>query len=183
MARWSIGGLGKFFSPRVPKAVSAQAAMVRDNLFGGNTAKMAQAYNVNPRTVQRWIDGSRGKKLDPKTLRQLESDAKAAKITPTGMKRRATQLRKNPAAPAPADLRVKFHGDLNTSGGSPMVNTKNRPFTLDLSNDQAARLLEASASGDEPAQREVIAEALSENLYGAVDVDPDSFGPGDYSIT
>lgn len=181
MANWVIGALGNLFAARVPKDVSKQAEAVRANVYGGNTKRMAQAYGVTPRTVQRWIKGDRAK-LSPKVKDRLTTEAKAAKITPTGMKRKATAFRKRPAhISSGVDVRVTVHKDLQTPGGSPLARTKNRPFSLALTNDQAAALLDANASGDEGAQRAAVADAISD-AFG-VDIDPDDFGPGDYSVT
>jgi hypothetical protein len=178
VANWVIGALGDLFRSRVPKDVAKQAADVRANVYGGSTKAMAQAYGVTPRTVQRWVKGDRAK-ISPKTREKLGTEAKAAKITPTGMKRRATELRKKP--PELHSIRVEIHKDLQTPGGSPLAKTKNRPFTLRLSNEQTAALLEANATGDEYAQRVAIAEAISDGF--GVDIDPDDFEAGDYSIT
>lgn len=79
-----------FPSRRAPSRSTTQAAHVRDRKFDGKTAAMAAAYNVSPRTVQRWIAGTRAPRgADAERLRQ---DAADVQTTRRGRERRARKL-------------------------------------------------------------------------------------------
>ncbi|RKE02870.1 helix-turn-helix domain-containing protein, partial [Streptomyces sp. TLI_171] len=48
-----------FPSRKAPAQTTTQAGQVRARKYGGNTKAMATAYGVTPRTVLRWVDGTR----------------------------------------------------------------------------------------------------------------------------
>ncbi|MEE1931469.1 hypothetical protein V1J52_25455 [Streptomyces sp. TRM 70351] len=84
-----------FRSRKAPARATTQAVHVRDRKYGGSTKAMAAAYGVSPRTVARWIDGSRA---PVKHADRLRDEAAAVQVTGRGRERRAKQLAKKGAA-------------------------------------------------------------------------------------
>ncbi|MEO3976971.1 hypothetical protein [Streptomyces sp. CAU 1734] len=78
-----------FPSRTAPARATTQAAQVRDRKYNGSTKAMAAAYGVQPRSVSRWIDGSR---KPVKYADRLHRDATEVQTTPRGRERRAQEM-------------------------------------------------------------------------------------------
>lgn len=78
-----------YTSKHAPVRTTTQAEHVLDRLYGGQTAAMAAAYNMSPRTIRRWLDGSRTPQ--GANAARLLRDATAAQTTKRGRERRARQ--------------------------------------------------------------------------------------------
>jgi len=174
-----------FPSRKAPAQTTTQASHVRDKLFGGSTKAMAAHYGVSPRTVERWVDGTRtppplskaaerrwqkqnaarAKQGRPPLPRpttkadQLGTDAVRAQTTERGRERKAKQL---------AQL-GSFSGHSARVGrtmtftiqGSDAV--RSRDVHLDLSGDQMAALARAESEDE---VREIIGQGLAHYFNG-----------------
>lgn len=165
-----------FTSRKPPKQVTTQARHVRDKKFGGNTKAMAAAYGVDPRTVQRWIDGTRapqgaskkavkaaraaGKPVPVSPAEKLEREAAAVQVTDRGRERKAKQFEKEADSPTGVRVRVDRAGSFSIKKSEAV-----RPQTveLDLTGDQAARLVRATNETD---VKSVVGEALADYFNG-----------------
>jgi DNA-binding transcriptional regulator YiaG len=183
-----------FTSKSVPKQASTQARHVLDKQFGGSTKDMAARYGVTPRTVQRWLDGTRApkgatKKDIEKATREgkptpqamkdrLESDAAAVQVTEKGRERAAKQF--EGAADSGVAVTVA-RMDTFAIKGSPAA--RSRPVTLYLSGDQAAQL--ARSTNDAEAQEAIggaLATYFNGGAYGGFRAGDFTFDPGDVSL-
>ncbi|GGV50453.1 hypothetical protein GCM10010495_80180 [Kitasatospora herbaricolor] len=80
-----------FPSRQAPVQSTTQAGQVRERKYGGSTKAMAAAYGVAPRTVLRWIDGTRHP-TKPEHEQQLRREALDVQTTERGRERKARQL-------------------------------------------------------------------------------------------
>ncbi|MFG2210985.1 hypothetical protein [Streptomyces sp. NPDC048638] len=78
-----------YTSKQAPVRSTTQTAHALERIYGGQAAAMAAAYNVSPRTVRRWLDGTRTPQ--GANAAQLLRDATAAQTTKRGRERRARQ--------------------------------------------------------------------------------------------
>ncbi|MET9183271.1 hypothetical protein ABZX88_34430 [Kitasatospora aureofaciens] len=131
-----------FTSKTTPKQTTTQAKHVREKLFGGNTKDMAAAYGVAPRTVLRWIDGTR-KKLPKEVAARLESDAARAQVTDVGRERKAKEVEQ--AGHGAVRVRVNRTESFRVRGSDA---ARARAIDLSLTPEQAAALARAESEGD-----------------------------------
>jgi len=169
-----------FTSKKPPKNTDTQARQVRERKFGGDTKAMAAAYGVSPRTVQRWIDGTR-KKPPAKVAARLEEDAAAVQTTPKGRERKARQVEGEPAANVGITLRVSRAGTFNVKGSDAV---RTRDAYVDLTGDELARFLRA---GSEAEAKQAVGEALARWFNGGPGAggfraDDFDFDAGDVSL-
>ena len=166
-----------FPSRKAPLQSTTQAEHVRDRKYGGNTKAMAAAYGVAPRTVNRWIDGTRH---PTKHLQQLQRDAVDVQTTERGRERKAHQLEQRgtiSGVQARVGRAVSF-----TIRGSDAIRA--RDVHLDLSGEQAAALARAT---DEIEIRQVIGKALADyfnggSSYGEFAADDFDFDTNDFDL-
>ena len=194
-----------FPSRKAPVQTTTQASHVRDKLFGGSTRAMATDYGVSPRTVERWIAGTRtppqlskaaerrwqkenaqrAKQGRPPLPRpataadRLGADAVRAQTTERGRERKAKQL---------AQL-GSFSGHSARVGramtfsiqGSDAV--RSRDVHLDLSGEQMAALARAK---NEDEVREIVGEALARyfngGAYGGFDGSDFEWDENDFDV-
>jgi DNA-binding transcriptional regulator YiaG len=157
-----------FTSKSTPKQAATQARQVRDRAYGGNVKAMAAAYGVAPRTVERWIDGTRvppppskkaireaqkaGKPL-PKTLAdRLEQEAAAVQVTDRGRERKARQVEQ--AGHGAVRVRVNRTSTVRVRGSDA---ARSRAIDLNLTPEQAAAVARAGSEGE---ARDVVENAL-----------------------
>lgn len=153
------GGSARRCSPpaRPHAQTTTQAGQVRTRNYDGNTKAMAAAYEVSPRTVLRWIDGTRhpaGRHQD-----KLRLDAVEVQTTERGRERKAKQLAKLGAYPG-ITARVGRAHTFDISGSDAV---RARDVHLGLTGDQATALARAQ---DESEMCEIIGEALAEYFNG-----------------
>jgi hypothetical protein len=146
-----------------PKSPRAQARYLRDEVYGGSTRRMAEAFGVRQRTVQRWIKGDRMPAEGERLARQV------------GETRQRRQAKRQAARSRPARVRAKgWIGPPLPPGprrvGSPT--TRQRTLTADLDAEQSEALAEAAERGDGDAVRELMADAFGDYFgdAGAADV-------------
>lgn len=158
-----------FPSRQAPARTTTQAAQVRDRAFGGSTKDMARAYGVSPRTVERWIDGTRTPpKLSKAAERrwekdnaarvkrgqaplprpataadQLETQAARVQTTERGRERRAKQVENAPSGAV--RMRVDRAASFQVRGSSA---ARPRSILVDLTPDQAGRLVRAGSEAE-----------------------------------
>ncbi|MFJ4680612.1 hypothetical protein [Kitasatospora sp. NPDC088783] len=163
-----------FSSRKAPAQSSTWARQVRDRKYDGSAKAMAADYGVVPRTVLRWIDGTR---TPTKYAQRLRFDAISVQTTPRGRQRKARQLRQRGIFSG-FSARVSRVNDFSIRGSDAV---RGRDIHLDLSGDQAAALAEAETEDD---VREVIGQGLADYFNGGstgafspedFDFDPDGF--------
>ncbi|MEU3495306.1 hypothetical protein ABZ747_17695 [Kitasatospora cineracea] len=157
-----------FPSRKTPAQTKTQAGQVRERKYGGSTKAMATAYGVSPRTIARWVDGTRhpaGTHRD-----KLRLDAVDVQTTETGRKRKAKQLAKL-GTYSGITARVGRAHTFEIQGSDAV---RARDIHLNLTGDQAAALALAEDEGE---VREVIGEALAEYFNGGAS---GGFGPDDF---
>ncbi|MFJ1796648.1 hypothetical protein [Kitasatospora griseola] len=146
-----------FPSRKAPVQSTTQAEHVRERKYDGNTKAMATAYGVAPRTVLRWIDGTRRPKgADAERLRR---DALDVQTTERGRERKAKQLAKL-GARSGITARVGRTRTFDIQGSDAV---RARDIHLSLSGDQAAALALAEDEGE---VRKIIGEALADYFNG-----------------
>lgn len=183
-----------FSSKSVPKATTTQTKHVLERKFGGSTKRMAAEYGVTPRTVERWLDGTRkprgatkkavaqaareGKPAPKSVADRLESEAAAVQVTPKGRERAARQME---GAPDSGIAVTVSRANAFAVKGSPAV--RSRPVTVYLSGEEAADLMRADSDA---ATEEVIGGALARyfngGAYGGFRAGDITFDPGDVSL-
>ncbi len=146
-----------FPSRKAPVQTTTQAGQVRERKYGGSTKAMAAAYGVAPRTVLRWVDGTRHPIGTDRA--KLLLDAVDVQTTETGRKRKAKQLAKL-GAHSGITARVGRAHTFNIQGSDAV---RARDIHLDLTGEQAAALALAQDEGE---VREIIGEALAEYFNG-----------------
>lgn len=196
-----------FPSRRTPAQTTTQAAHVRDRLFDGSTRAMAAAYGVSPRTVERWIAGTRtppqlsraaerrwneenadrarqGRPPLPRpatAASRLGTDAVRTQTTARGRERKARQLEQLGAFSghtARVGRTVSF-----SIRGSDAV--RSRDVDLNLSGAQMADLARAE---NEDEVRAVIGQALADyfnggSAYGGFTADDFEWDENDFSLS
>jgi hypothetical protein len=159
-----------FPSRRAPVQSTTQAGQVRDRKYGGNTRAMATAYGVSPRTVQRWIDGTRH---PVKHQQQLQREVVDVQTTERGRERKAKQLAQRGTVSG-IGARVGRATTFEIRGSDAV---RARDVHLDLSGDQAAALALAQSDDD---IRAVIGQALADYFNGGRGYG--GFGPDDFDF-
>ncbi|WP_199550268.1 hypothetical protein [Streptomyces sp. N35] len=167
-----------FSSRKAPARTTTQARQVRDRKYGGSTKAMAAAYGVAPRTVLRWIDGSRHPKGDHAS--KLKGEATDVQTTERGRERRAKQF----------EGRGRYSGvsvtvsraTTFTIRGSDAV--RQRDVDVELTGEQAAAL--ARSDSDDDARR-IIGGAVADyfnggSMYGGFRAEDFDFDPGDFNL-
>ncbi|WP_404870737.1 hypothetical protein ACI1MP_38295 (plasmid) [Kitasatospora griseola] len=166
-----------FPSRKAPVQSTTQAGQVRDRRYGGSTKAMAAAYGVSPRTVLRWVDGSR----HPAGRHQekLRLDAVDVQTTERGRERKAKQLQKL-GAYSGVTVRVGRAHTFDIRGSDAV---RARDVHLSLTGEQAAALARAK---DESEMREVIGEALADyfngGAYGGFTADDFEYDVDDFDL-
>ncbi len=165
-----------FPSRKAPVQTTTQAGQVRDRKYGGSTKAMAAAYGVSPRTVQRWVDGTRH---PVKQQEQLRLDAIEVQTTERGRERKAKQLAQRGRVSG-VSARVGRTMTFEIQGSDAV---RARDVHLDLSGEQAAALARAQS---EEEVREVIGEALADYFnggsYGGFRPEDFTFDPDDFDL-
>jgi hypothetical protein len=147
-----------FPSRTAPVRSTTQAAHVRDRKFNGSTKAMAAAYGVTPRTVERWMDGTR---KPVKFADRLHRDATEVQTTPRGRERRAREME---ARGDRSGIGARV-GRANTFDirGSDAVRAKDAH--IDLTGSQVAALARAT---EESEVEQIIKEALAKHFNGGL---------------
>ncbi|MFD4659816.1 hypothetical protein ACFWP2_29785 [Kitasatospora sp. NPDC058444] len=165
-----------FPSRKAPAQSTTRAGQVRDRKYGGNTKAMAAAYGVSPRTVQRWIDGSRN---PSKHEQQLLRETLEVQTTERGRERRAKQLAQRGTISG-IGARVGRTTTFEIQGSDAV---RARDVHLNLTGEQAAALARAENEDD---VRQVIGEALAGyfngGAYGGFTADDFTFDPDDFDL-
>jgi DNA-binding transcriptional regulator YdaS (Cro superfamily) len=166
-----------FTSKSAPVRTDTRARQVRDRKYGGDTKRMAQEYGVTPRTIQRWIDGSR--KNPPKAAAaRLEEEATVVQTTPAGRERKARQIEGE--ADSGIRLRVSRAGTFQIKGSDAV---RPRDVDLYLTGEEAARF--ARATTEEEAKGAVgaaLARYFNGGPYGGFQGGDFTFETGDVSL-
>ncbi|MHA6757060.1 helix-turn-helix domain-containing protein [Streptacidiphilus sp. PAMC 29251] len=196
-----------FPSRKAPVQTTTQAGQVREKAFGGNTKAMAAACGVSPRTVERWIDGTRtppklskaaerrwektnktraaaGQTPLPRpatTADRLATDAVKVQTTERGRARKAKQLQQTGRFSAHT-ARVGRAMTFEIRGSDAV---RARDVHVNLTGDQAAALAIAE---DEDQVRGVIGQALADyfnggSAYGGFGQDDFTWDENDFDVT
>ncbi|MFJ2781524.1 hypothetical protein [Kitasatospora sp. NPDC087315] len=164
-----------FPSRQAPVQSTTQAGHVRERKYGGSTKAMAASYGVAPRTVLRWIDGTRHPK--GADAERLQREALDVQTTERGRERKAKQLQ-TLGTYSGITARVGRTRTFEIRGSDAI---RARDVHLSLTGEQAAALARAE---DEDEVREVIGEALADYFNGGAyigftaddfEYDPDDF--------
>lgn len=166
-----------FPSRKAPVHSTTQAGQVRDRKYGGSTKAMAAAYGVSPRTVQRWIDGTRH---PVKQQEKLRLDAIEVQTTERGRERKARQLARLGTVSG-VSARVGRTMTFEIQGSDAV---RARDIHLGLTGAQAAALARAENEDD---VRQVIGQALADYFngaggYGGFTADDFTFDPDDFDL-
>ncbi|MEU4301907.1 hypothetical protein [Kitasatospora aureofaciens] len=158
---------------------TTQAGQVRDRKYGGNTKAMAAAYGVAPRTVLRWIDGTRHP-TKQQHVDQLQREAVDVQTTERGRERKAKQLAQRGTISG-IGARVGRAVSFEIRGSDAV---RARDIHLNLTGEQAAALALAE---DEDEARAVIGQALADYFnggagYGGFSADDFDFDPTDFEL-
>jgi hypothetical protein len=149
-----------FPSRKAPVRTTTQAEHVRDRKFGGNTAAMAAAYNVTPRTVGRWMDGTRTPR--GANAAQLQQEATEVQTTARGRERRAREMDKREQQRLPSGYGATVNRATTFDiQGSPALRSRDIP--IPLSSAQVAKL---ARTMDEAEIKAVIAEGIATYMNG-----------------
>lgn len=164
-----------FRSRRAPARATTQAKHVRDRKYSGSTKAMAAAYGVAPRTVTRWIDGSRH---PVKHADRLRDEAAAVQVTDRGRERKAKQLAKKGNRPSGISTTVSRARTFEIRGSNAV---RQRDIDLNLTGDQAAALARATTDDEAAA---VVKSAMADyfnggSVYGGFRPDDFDFDPSD----
>ncbi|MDH6107930.1 hypothetical protein P3T36_006389 [Kitasatospora sp. MAP12-15] len=166
-----------FPSRKAPVQSTTQAGQVRDRKYGGNTKAMAAAYGVAPRTVLRWIDGSRH---PVEHQERLQREAVDVQTTERGRERKAKQLAQRGTVSG-IGARVGRAVSFEIRGSDAV---RARDIHLDLSGEQAAALALAE---DEDEVRQIVGQALADYFnggpYGGFSSDDFEFDPNDFDLS
>ncbi|MFI8085800.1 hypothetical protein ACIF6L_34045 [Kitasatospora sp. NPDC086009] len=168
-----------FPSRQAPVQSTTQAGQVRERKYGGSTKAMAAAYGVAPRTVLRWIDGTRHP-TKPAHEQQLRREALDVQTTERGRERKAKQLSQRGTISG-VSARVGRTMTFEIQGSDAV---RARDVHLNLTGEQAAALARAE---DEEDVRRVIGEALADYFnggsYGGFGPDDFTFDPDDFDLS
>ncbi|WP_329020774.1 hypothetical protein [Streptomyces sp. NBC_01601] len=163
-----------FPSRTAPVRSTTQAAHVRERKFNGNTKAMAAAYGVTPRTVERWIAGTR---KPVKFADRLHRDAADVQTTPRGRERRAREMEAR-GDRSGIGARVGRANTFNVRGSDAV---RARDIHLDLTGSQVAALARAT---EESEVQDIIKQALATyfnggSVYGGFTADDFDFDIND----
>ncbi|MBQ0888584.1 hypothetical protein KBZ94_27305 [Streptomyces sp. RM72] len=153
-----------YTSKQAPVRTTTQTAHALERIYGGKTAAMAAAYNVKPRTVQRWLDGSRTPQ--GANAARLLRDSTAAQTTKRGRERRARQAehhRGHVLVPRVNNFTVR---------GSDAI--RSRDINITLSGQDLAALARAESESEVDA---IIQAGIASYFNGGV---AGGFHPGDF---
>ncbi|KOU43238.1 hypothetical protein [Streptomyces sp. WM6378] len=153
-----------YTSKHAPVRTTTQAEHVLDRLYGGQTAAMAAAYNMSPRTIRRWLDGSRTPQ--GANAARLLREATAAQTTKRGRERRARQAEQHRG-----DVLVPRVNNFTVRGSDAV---RPRDISISLSGTQLAALALAE---NESQVDDVIQEGLAAYFNGGT---AGGFHPGDF---
>ncbi|WP_217231377.1 hypothetical protein [Streptomyces anulatus] len=145
-----------FRSRTAPARATTQATRVRDRKYNGSTKAMAAAYGVTPRTVERWVDGSR---KPVKHADRLKRDATEVQTTPLGRERRARQMKAR-GKRSGIGARVGRANTFQVRGSDAV---RARDIHLDLTGAQVAALTLAT---EETEVQSIIKQALADHFNG-----------------
>ncbi len=165
-------GEGLFPSRRAPVRSTTRAGQVRDRKYGGGTEAMAAAYGVAPRTVLRWIDGTRhpARQLH---VDRLQREAVEVQTTGRGRERRARRLAQRGIV-CGVGARVGRAVGFEIRGSDAV---RARDIHLNLTGEQAGAL---ALAGGESEVRAVIGRALADYFNGGAGYG--GFGPEDFGF-
>jgi hypothetical protein len=152
LARWAESA-GTGVKRAAPKSPAAQARFLRDSRYGGSTRRMADAYGVTQRTIERWISGSR---RNPAARDRLAEEVR--EIRQGRAKRRQRKALRRGVPPPAVKAKAWMGPNPATSRGIPVGTDTKRLRTMpaqDLSPEALGDLLGAAESGDD---RELHAE-------------------------
>lgn len=163
-----------FRSRKAPARTATQAKHVRDRQYGGSTKAMAAAYGVAPRTVSRWIEGTRH---PVKHADRLRDESAAVQVTDRGRERKAKQLAKR-GHRSGVSASISRARTFQIRGSDAV---RQRDVHLDLTGDQAAALARATTDDEAAA---VIKSAMADYFnggapFGGFRPDDFDFDPGD----
>ncbi|WP_188298820.1 hypothetical protein [Streptomyces sp. CBMA156] len=158
---------------------TTRAGQVRDRKYGGNTKAMAAAYGVAPRTVLRWIDGTRHP-TKQQNVDQLQREAVDVQTTERGRGRKAKQLAQRGTVSG-IGARVGRTVSFEIRGSDAV---RARDIHLNLTGEQAAALALAE---DEDEVRGIVGQALADYFnggagYGGFGRDDFDFDPNDFDL-
>ncbi|MFE6056872.1 hypothetical protein ACFQ6N_39555 [Kitasatospora sp. NPDC056446] len=171
---------GLFPSRKAPVQSTTQVGQVRNRKYGGNTKAMAAAYGVAPRTVLRWIDGTRHP-TKQQHVDQLQHEAVDVQTTERGRERKAKQLAQRGTVSG-IGARVGRAVSFEIRGSDAV---RARDIHLNLTGDQAAALALAE---DEDEVRHIVGQALADYFnggagYGGFGPDDFDFDPNDFDLS
>ncbi|WP_331753413.1 hypothetical protein OG440_40135 (plasmid) [Streptomyces sp. NBC_00637] len=161
-----------FPSRPAPSRVTTQAAHVLKRKFNGDTAAMAAAYNVTPRAVRRWIDGTR---KPVKHADRLYRDAVEVQTTKRSRDRRARQMERRQEQGLPSGVgAIVNRATAFEIRGSDAVRA--RDISISFSSSDVAKLARAT---DEEEINQVVAEGIARYMNGGMYA---GFSPDDFSF-
>ncbi|SDS48342.1 hypothetical protein SAMN05216371_0016 [Streptomyces sp. TLI_053] len=168
-----------FPSRKAPVQSTTQAGQVRERKYGGNTKAMAAAYGVVPRTVLRWIDGTRHPKGED--AERLQREAVDVQTTERGRERKAKQLAQRGTVSG-VGARVGRAVSFEIRGSDAV---RARDIQLNLTGEQAAALALAEDEGE---VRQIVGQALADYFnggagYGGFTADDFDFDPNDFDLS
>ncbi|MFI6449639.1 hypothetical protein [Kitasatospora sp. NPDC050543] len=168
-----------FPSRKAPVQSTTQAGQVRERKYGGNTKAMAAAYGVAPRTVLRWIDGTRHP-TKRQHVDQLQREAVDVQTTERGRERKAKQLAQRGTVSG-IGARVGRAVSFEIRGSDAV---RARDIHLNLTGEQAAALALAE---DEDEVRRIVGQALADYFnggagHGGFSADDFDFNPNDFDL-
>lgn len=160
-----------FSSRTAPTRATTQASHVRARKYNGSTRIMAAAYNVTPRTVSRWLDGTRSPRGDNSL--QLRREATEVQTTQRSREQRARKFAERKEKRSGIQARVGRANTFNIRGSDAV---RMRDAFIDLTGEQAAVLARAT---DEAEVEAIIKDALAAHFNGGL---YGGFNPADFEF-
>jgi len=157
--------LGRFMerlfpSRKAPVRPTTQAKQVRDKQYGGSTKQMARALGVTERTVQRWVKGDRTPRGED--ARKLADAAAVVQTADRSRQKKEDAFAQRGDSGSGMTASVRLSGAEGGAPGrskSPLVRRGERVVTVELSGNQAARIL---ANPSDTEVTEAVSEALGD---------------------
>ncbi|GLF98048.1 homeobox domain-containing protein [Streptomyces yaizuensis] len=165
------------FRGRTPVRTTTQTAHVLERKYGGNRQAIAAAYGVTPRTVGRWLQGTRTPQGDH--AERLRAEAAEVQTTERGRERRARQIEK---AQAGANAEVSRATTFDIRGSSAV---RSGYVPLRLSANEVAAL---TRSDSDAGAQQIIGEAIARYFnagggYAGFHWDDFDWAPEDFRLT
>lgn len=151
----------------IPRTVKGRAAhLLRDEKKhrgeAGAVRRVAQRLGISPRSVERYLDGSR--KSPPKKIAaKLESEVRAS--WKPGLQKRAVKQARTGGIRVETKAKIGYTATDSRGNITSTPDPRIRMFARDMPPEYADRLFAAEAVGDEAEARRVMSEFIQEHYY------------------